>query len=70
MRMRDEGLPRSARLASSPAVDLTESGDTFQTNQDIDIVLISLLKINRLYTNGRDLSRALSGGPKLRPAGL
>ena len=41
----------------SPQVDLTESGDSFQTNRTIDVVLPrSLMPNNLLYANGRDLA--------------
>jgi acetyl esterase/lipase len=37
-------------------VDLTESGDSFQTNSGIDNVLGSLMPANFLYANGHDLA--------------
>ena len=44
LRARDEGLPMPAALVLlTPEVDLTESGDTFQTNLGIDTVLQSRL---------------------------
>ncbi|WP_425623870.1 alpha/beta hydrolase [Agrobacterium radiobacter] len=58
MRVRDEGLsfPAGAVLLS-PEVDLTESGDSFQTNRTIDVILPnSLMSNNLLYANGADLS--------------
>lgn len=58
LRARDEGLPMPAGLVLlSPEVDLTESGDSFQTNQLIDVVLPrSLMKNNLLYADGADLT--------------
>jgi epsilon-lactone hydrolase len=44
----------------SPEVDLTESGDSFQTNRLIDVVLPgSLMASNRLYAGAADLSDPL-----------
>lgn len=49
--------PPSAIGLFSPEVDLTESGDTFQTNRDIDVVLRgSLADTNALYAGGHDLA--------------
>ncbi len=58
LRARDEGLPLPAALILlSPQVDLTESGDSFQTNQMVDLVLPgSLISNNLLYANGSDLA--------------
>lgn len=57
VRAKDEGLPLPAALVLlSPEVDLTESGDTFQTNLGIDNVLGSLMPANLLYANGHDLA--------------
>ena len=58
LRARDEGLPFPAALVLlSPEVDLTESGDTFQTNRMIDVVLPgSLMANNLLYAAGADLA--------------
>ncbi|MCM2435632.1 alpha/beta hydrolase (plasmid) [Agrobacterium rosae] len=58
LRARDEGLPMPGRLVLlSPQVDLTESGDSFQTNQMIDLVLPRPLRSNSLlYAGGADLS--------------
>ena len=40
LRSRDEGLPLpAAALLMSPEIDLTESGDTFQTNLGVDTVI-------------------------------
>jgi monoterpene epsilon-lactone hydrolase len=58
LRARDEGLPIPAAVVlHSPELDLTESGDSFQTNLGIDTVLTqSLMRPNELYANGHDLS--------------
>jgi acetyl esterase/lipase len=57
VRAKDEGLPLPAALVLlTPEVDLTESGDTFQTNLGIDNVLGSLMQTNLLYANGQDLT--------------
>ncbi|MBB3911870.1 alpha/beta hydrolase [Sphingomonas desiccabilis] len=58
LRARDEGLPLPAGLVLlSPEVDLTESGDSFQVNQLVDVVLPgSLMRNNELYAGGADLS--------------
>jgi monoterpene epsilon-lactone hydrolase len=58
LRARDEGLPLpAAAVLLSPEVDLTESGDSFQTNLGIDTVLTrSLMPANLLYAGGHDLS--------------
>lgn len=58
LRAKDEGLPLPAGLVLlSPEVDLTESGDSFQVNQMIDVVLPgSLMRNNELYAGGADLS--------------
>jgi acetyl esterase/lipase len=58
LRARDEGLPLPAGLILlSPEVDLTESGDSFQVNQMVDVVLPgSLMRNNELYAGGDDLS--------------
>ena len=56
LRARDEGLPLPAGLIlGTPEVDLTESGDSFQTNMGVDPVLGSLMQVNLLYADGRDL---------------
>jgi acetyl esterase/lipase len=57
LRARDEGyaLPAAAVLLT-PEADLTESGDSFQTNLGIDNVLTeSLMPANLLYAGGHDL---------------
>lgn len=58
MRARDEGLPMPAALVLlSPELDLTESGDSFEVNRFVDVVLVgSLMSNNRLYAGGADLS--------------
>lgn len=64
LRAQDEGLnlPRAIVLLS-PEIDLTESGDSFQTNKMIDVNLpTSLMSANLLYANGADL-----GHPYISP---
>jgi acetyl esterase/lipase len=57
LRAKDEGMPMPTGLVLlSPEVDLTESGDTFQTLLGIDHVLRPLMQVNLLYANGHDLS--------------
>ena len=58
LRARDEGLPLPAGVyLGTPEIDLTESGDSFQTNLGVDTVLTgSLMPANLLYANGHDLS--------------
>lgn len=58
LRGREEGLPMPAALVLlSPQVDLTESGDSFQVNRNVDVVLPgSLMSANLLYADGADLS--------------
>lgn len=58
LRTRDEGLPLpAAAVLLSPEIDLTESGDSFQTNRGIDITLGNgLMPVNRLYAAGHDLA--------------
>lgn len=58
LRARDEGLPLPAALVLlSPEADLTESGDSFQVNRTVDVVLPNpLMGVNRLYADGADLS--------------
>ncbi len=56
LRARDEGLPLPAGvILGTPEIDLTESGDSFQTNNGIDPGLRSLMPVNLLYANGHDL---------------
>ena len=48
-------LPAGAVLLT-PEVDLTEAGDSFRTNQDLDVVLKrGLPECNALYADGTDL---------------
>ncbi len=57
LRARDEGSPLpAAALLMSPEIDLTESGDTFQTNLGVDTVIGSFLPVNLMYANGHDLA--------------
>ncbi len=57
LRAKDEGLPMPAALVlATPEVDLTESGDSFVTNDGLDQVLSSLMEANLLYANGHDLT--------------
>jgi monoterpene epsilon-lactone hydrolase len=57
VRAKDEGLPLPRALVLlSPEVDLTESGDSFETNLGIDNVLGRLMQTNLLYANGHDLA--------------
>jgi epsilon-lactone hydrolase len=58
LRARDEGLPLPAALfLGTPEIDLTESGDSFNSNLGVDNVLTrSLMPANLLYANGHDLS--------------
>ena len=56
--IRDRGLPLpAAAILLTPEVDLTEAGDSFRTNEDLDVVLKrGLPECNALYANGNDLS--------------
>jgi monoterpene epsilon-lactone hydrolase len=58
LKIRDLGLPLPAAVGLfTPEVDLTESGDTFHTNRDIDVILRGgLPAFNALYANGADLA--------------
>jgi len=58
LRARDEGLPMPAALMLfTPEIDLTESGDTFDTNAGIDYVLVSRLTDSiALYAGDHDLT--------------
>ncbi|AIR64780.1 alpha/beta hydrolase [Cedecea neteri] len=58
LRARDEGLPLpGAVVLLSPEADLTESGDSFQVNQLVDVVLPgSLRENNLLYAAGAELT--------------
>jgi acetyl esterase/lipase len=56
LRARDEGLPMpAAAVLASPEIDLTESGDTFCTNDGID-AMGTLMQANLLYAGGADLA--------------
>ena len=57
LRARDEGLPLPAGLIlNTPEADLTESGDSFTTNEGVDPLLHSLMPVNLLYADGHDLA--------------
>jgi acetyl esterase/lipase len=58
LRAKDEGLPLPAALVLlSPEIDLTESGDSFEVNRMVDVVLPgSLMANNLLYAHGADLT--------------
>lgn len=61
LRARDEGLPMPAGVVLLyPEVDLTESGDTFQTRIGVDNMGggRSLMPVNLLYANGHDLAHS------------
>jgi monoterpene epsilon-lactone hydrolase len=56
LRARDEGLPLpAAAVLLSPEADLTESGDSHQTNVGLDS-MGSLMEANLLYAAGHDLA--------------
>ena len=56
LKARDSGLPMpKACVLHSPEADLTESGDSFETNLGIDPVLKRLTKSIALYADGHDL---------------
>jgi acetyl esterase/lipase len=57
LKLRELGLPLPAAIVLlTPELDLTESGDTFETLRDIDVVLkAGLPEANALYANGHDL---------------
>lgn len=57
LRARDEGLPMpAAAYLGTPELDLTESGDSFQTNMGLDARLTeSLMPASLLYAAGHDL---------------
>ena len=56
--IRDRGLPAPAAvILLTPEVDLTEAGDTFQTNELLDVQLKrGLPECNALYAGGHDLA--------------
>jgi len=57
LKIRDMGLPMPAAVVLlSPEVDLTESGDTFQTHIYLDgLIRGSLMPVNQMYADGVDL---------------
>jgi monoterpene epsilon-lactone hydrolase len=56
LKARDGGLPMPAAcVLHSPQADLTESGDTFETNAQMDTVLRRLTHTIALYADGHDL---------------
>ena len=58
LRAKGEGLPMPAgALLLTPELDLTESGDTFDTLMGLDVVLTArLMEMNLLYAGGADLA--------------
>ncbi len=67
LRAKQEGLPLPAAIApGTPWADLTETGDTYKTNEWLDNVLVSyngyLRHAAELYANGHDLK-----DPQLSP---
>lgn len=58
LKARDEGLPLPAGcVLLTPALDMTNSGDSFETNKGLDAVLpADMNAINQLYASGHDLS--------------
>ena len=67
LRAKQEGLPLPAAIApGTPWSDLTETGDSYKTNEWLDNVLVSysgwLGHAAKLYANGRDLK-----DPQLSP---
>jgi epsilon-lactone hydrolase len=67
LRAKTEGLPLPAAIApGTPWSDLTETGDTYKTNEWLDNVLVSyhgyLERAAKLYANGHDLK-----DPQLSP---
>jgi len=56
LKARDLRLPMPAAcVLHSPEADLTEAGDSFETNNGIDSILTRLTNSIRLYANGYDL---------------
>jgi pimeloyl-ACP methyl ester carboxylesterase len=60
LRAREENLPLPAAIAiGTPWADLTETGDTYKTNEWLDNIIVSyrgyLSRAARLYANGHDL---------------
>jgi acetyl esterase/lipase len=58
LKIRDLDLPMPAAVVLlTPEVDLTESGDSFVTNREMDAVLKKAMpEINLLYADGHDLA--------------
>ena len=58
LRARDEGLPAPAgAILLTPELDLTESGDSFNTLMGLDVVLPArLMAVNLAYAAGADLA--------------
>lgn len=58
LKARDQGLPLpAAAVLLTPELDLTESGDSFNTNLGVDTALTSrLMPANLLYAAGHDLA--------------
>jgi acetyl esterase/lipase len=64
LRAKQENLPLPAAIApATPWSDLTETGDTYKTNEWLDNVLVSyngyLVRAAKLYANGHDLKEPL-----------
>jgi epsilon-lactone hydrolase len=60
LRLKAEGLPMPAAIApGSPSSDLTETGDSYKTNEWLDNVLVSyggfMAQVVAKYANGHDL---------------
>ena len=67
LRAKEEGIPLPAAIApGTPASDMTETGDSYKTNEWLDNILVSyggyISRAARLYANGRDLK-----DPQLSP---
>ena len=57
LKARDLGMPMPAAcVLHSPELDLTESGDTFETNDKVDVMLSRLTNSIALYADGHDLT--------------
>ena len=60
LRAKQEGLPLPAAIAAgTPAADLTKTGDTYFTNDQVDNAIVSydglVSDMAKLYANGHDL---------------
>jgi epsilon-lactone hydrolase len=57
LKIRDSGLPMPAAcVLATPEADLTESGDSFETNAEVDVILRKRLSESiALYAGGHDL---------------